>query len=302
MRQQGVSLPLDKLAVLAFQSGVLAAAHLVHGLAEMPQGMKLVVQDCGAVHVRRTGIAERLPHVHDHQTDFAALLLSKPFKEQIHTGFRTVRAPKPDWALPNQIAHNDAVGVPLSDGDLVDPDDLRTRRSRSPQLRLHVLLLQRLDRLPVQVGLPGDIPDRRDTAPASHPEGKALRIKRVVGQPLQALLLHFPATPAQNASDLHIQPDATVATRQIPNPSHLAVVKHPVCPSAGSAKRFFPRRRSLMTRAFGSPKIPDTSVSGVNPGNRYASHNRFVFRMRSSYHILSAISRVQTLAGQALAT
>jgi hypothetical protein len=115
-------------------------------------------------------------------------------------------------------------------------------------------------------------------------------------------LLHLPTTPAQNASDLHIQPNTPIPAGKIQHPTNLAIVKRPVCPSAGPAKRFFPRRRSLMTRAFGSPKIPDTPGAGVNPGNRYASHNRFVFRMQRSYHILSAISRVQTLAERAFVT
>jgi len=44
VRQQRVSLPLDKLAILAFQSGVLAAAHLIHCLAEVAQRVELVVQ------------------------------------------------------------------------------------------------------------------------------------------------------------------------------------------------------------------------------------------------------------------
>ena len=146
---------------------------------------------------------------------------------------------------------------PLRIGQLVDPDDLRPRRSRSPQLRRHVLLLQRLDRLPVQMGLPGNIANRRDTTPPSHPEGKTLRVKGIVGQPLQTLLLHLPATSAQNASDLHIQPNTPIPAGKIPHPTNLAIVKRPVRPSAGPANRFFPRRRSLMTRAYGSPKIPD---------------------------------------------
>ena len=44
VRQLRVSLPLDKLAILAFQSGVLAAAHLIHCLAEVAQRVELVVQ------------------------------------------------------------------------------------------------------------------------------------------------------------------------------------------------------------------------------------------------------------------
>ena len=59
MRQQRISLSLDKLAIFATQSGVLATTHLVQGLSKVAQRMKLVVQDCGVGHVRRAGIAEQ---------------------------------------------------------------------------------------------------------------------------------------------------------------------------------------------------------------------------------------------------
>lgn len=78
---------------------------------------------------------------------------------------------------------------------VIDPDDLRPRCSRPPQLLRHILFLQRLDRLPVQRGLPGHIPDRLDPAPAPHPEGKPLRVEGIVGETLQTLLLHFPTAP-----------------------------------------------------------------------------------------------------------
>jgi hypothetical protein len=44
--------------------------------------------------------------------------------------------------------------------------------------------------------------------------------------------------------------------------------------SAVGAARFFERRFSLTIRAFGSPKMPRTVVSGRKPGNAYASHRR----------------------------
>jgi hypothetical protein len=39
-----------------------------------------------------------------------------------------------------------------------------------------------------------------------------------------------------------------------------------VCRTASSADCFFCRRVNRMTRALGSPKIPDTFCSGVNGG------------------------------------
>jgi hypothetical protein len=47
--------------------------------------------------------------------------------------------------------------------------------------------------------------------------GKALGIQRVVGQELQLLALHVPATPARHAPDLDLQVDVRVATGEIAN-------------------------------------------------------------------------------------
>jgi hypothetical protein len=40
--------------------------------------------------------------------------------------------------------------VPLADGDLVNPDDLGSRGAHTAKLFPHVLLIEFLDRLPVQ--------------------------------------------------------------------------------------------------------------------------------------------------------
>lgn len=265
--QQRVALPLDKLALVALEPCILAAAHFVHGLIQVAHRMKLVVQNRGAGHMSGARVAERFPHVHDDQPYLAALLQPQPLKEQIHARFRTVRAPKPDGAPPNQIAHHNAVRMPLADGQLVDPDDLRPRRPRPSQLLRHVLFFQRLDRLPVQMRLPGDIPDRRYTAPAPHPEGKPLRIEGIVGQPVQKLLFHLPAASAVYPANLHLQVDAPIPAGKVPNPTNLSIVKRPLPLAARAAERFFPRRRSRMTTAYGSPKTPAILCSGLKPGN-----------------------------------
>jgi hypothetical protein len=44
------------------------------------------------------------------------------------------------------------------------------------------------------------------------------------------------------------------------------------------ADRFFERRTSMTTRAFGSPKTPRTSSCGRKPANRYASRRRLRLR------------------------
>src|SRR5208337_2717935 len=225
-----------------------------------------------------------------------------PFKEQIHARFRTVCATKPDGARSNQVTHHDPVRMPLANRQFVDPDDQRPRRTCSPQLLRHVLLLQRLDRLPVQMGLPGNIANRRDTTPPPYPEGKTLRVKGIVGQPVQTLLLHLPAPSAPNSANLHLQPNTPIPAGKISHPTNLAIVKRPVRTSADSANRFFPRRRRLRTTAYGSPNTPATLRSARNPGKLYVSYSCLIFRMQSSYHTFTASHRSLTLDRKELAT
>jgi hypothetical protein len=45
-------------------------------------------------------------------------------------------------------------------------------------------------------------------------------------------------------------------------------------PTTDPAGRFFERRRSVMTRAFGSPNTPRTMGRGRNTGKAYASRSR----------------------------
>ena len=227
---------------------------------------------CGARVVRH--VAKRLPHVHHRQANAAALLLAQPVVELRHARLGAVLAAEPDRAPANQIAHHDAVGVALADRDLVDADRLGAGRARLGQLRPHVLLLQRLDRVPVEVELLGNVLDRGLTAAPAHVVGKALGIERVVGQEVQPLALHVPATLAPHAPHLELQVDARVATRQIANAPRASVVPARVRSTAAAAERFFERRTRVMTRAFGSPNTPRTVGCGRNPGKAYASHSR----------------------------
>ena len=54
----------------------------------------------------------------------------------------------------------------------------------------------------------------------------------------------------------------------------LAVVPAHLDPTTAPARRFFERRRSVITRAFGSPKIPRTVGCARKPANEYVSHSR----------------------------
>ena len=123
-RQEGVLLALDEPAFRPGESGVFALADLVHGLLQMAQDVELVVDDQGlrGVALLEGGVAERLPHVHDRQADFAAFLGAEPGEELVQARLGAVLAAEPDGPAADQVADHDAVAVPLADGDLVDAD------------------------------------------------------------------------------------------------------------------------------------------------------------------------------------
>src|ERR1019366_4676014 len=112
----------------------------------------------------------------------------------------------------------------LADRDLIDADRLGPRPARAGELGFHVLLLQRLDRIPVELQLLGNVLDRRLPTALAHVMGKPLRIERVVRQEIEPLALHLAATAASHPPDLNLQEDARVAARQIANLPYTPVV------------------------------------------------------------------------------
>ena len=185
-----------------------------------------------------------------------------------------MKSPGDTGTPPQQIAHYDAVGVPLADRDFVDAYDFRRRRPEPPQLLLHVLHLEGLDRLPVQVRFPGDRLDGSVPAAPPHVEGEPLGEEGTVGQPVELLLFHFAAAPAIHPAEVQHQVDARIPAGQIADPVNLVVVRASMRQPAHTAACFFARRCRRMIRAIGSPKMPTTTGSGRKPGKRYASHRR----------------------------
>ena len=219
------------------------------------------------------GIAKRLPHVHHGQAD-APVLLAKPLIELGHAGFRAVLAAEPDRPQTNEIADHDPIIMALADRHLVDTDHRRPWRSGLGELRAHILLVEFLDRVPVQLERLGNIPDRRaPTAPADV-KGKSLAVERVVRQELQTLALHLATTAAIDASHLELKEYAHAAAGKIARAAELAIVPARTHLPTSAAGRFFDRRTSVMTRACGSAKIPRTCSTGRKPGNLYASRKR----------------------------
>ena len=79
----------------------------------------------------------------------------------------------------------------LADRDLVDADYLGAGRARAGELRAHVLHLQCLHRIPVEIQLLRNVLDRRLPAATAYEIGKALGIERVVCQEIEPLALHM---------------------------------------------------------------------------------------------------------------
>jgi len=231
-----------KRPVLAAETGVFGLAHPVERLAEMAHDVELVEQDRGLRRSRRGGVAERLPHVHHRQADAVALALAQPGVELRHAGLGPVLTAKPDRPLALQVADDDAVAVALADRDLIDADRLRSWLPGAGELDLHVLLLQRLDRLPVEPQLLGHVADRGLPTTPADIVGKALRVARVAGQEVQPLALHRPAAAALNPPHLQLQDDPKWPARQVANPPHSPVIPAPVRPAATAAQCFFERR------------------------------------------------------------
>jgi hypothetical protein len=122
--------------------------------------------------------------------------------------------------------------------------------------------------------LAGHIPHARRTAAPSHHKTKALGIERVVRQKREPLTLHFAAIRAIGASNLELDVNPCVPARQIARLPRLAVVPTRLHAPAACAQRFFERRVSMTTRAFGSLKTPRTVDDGWKPGKAYASQSR----------------------------
>src|SRR4030042_1324011 len=228
--------------------------------------MELVVKDSSLRGMLPRSVFKGFPHVHDRKPYPFDFLGSEPFIEELETLLRAVGPPEPDGPPPLQIADDDPVAVALTDGDLVNADRLGPGIAGTAEFLPHVLFFQSVDRFAVQMQLLGDILDRGCAATLAHVKGKPLGVERVVGQEGKLLLLHLAAPSAQNTPDLQFEEDARVAQGEVSDQAELAVVEGPVCRTATSADCFFCRRVNRMTRALGSPKIPDTLCSGGNGG------------------------------------
>ena len=157
------------------------------------------------------------PHVHDRKPYPFEFRGSERFIEELQALLRSVGPSKPDGPFPLQIANDDPVAMALTDGDLVNTDDLGPGIPGTTEFLPHVLFFQSVDRLAVQMQLPGDILDGGGTATLANVKGKPLCVERVVGQEGKFLLFHLAAPSAQNTPNLQFQVDPRVAAGEVAN-------------------------------------------------------------------------------------
>jgi hypothetical protein len=163
---------------------------------------------------------------------------------------------------------------------------------RTPQLFLHVLLVQSFDRMPVQPQLPGHRLQAHLPAAPPHKKGEAFRVERVVGYPVQPFPLHLATTPALDSPNLDFQINPAIATGQVPDGSTDPIIEPALTPPTTPTGRFFCRRSSTITLALGSRHIPFKVAQGRNPGYRYSSSNRRRFGIRASCQVSSQLQSV----------
>ena len=237
----------------------------------MAQDVELVEQDAGLRGVPRGHDAKGFPHVHHGEPEPGGFPRAGPGVELLQTRLGAIGPTEPDWPVPDEIADDDAIDVPLLDRHFVEPDDPGAGRPPAPQLLAHVLLLQRLDGVPVEAQLLGHVSDGRGATAPAHVEGEALRVEGVVGQEGEPFLLHRATGSAGHPPDFDLEGDAQVPTGQIADAAPLAVVPATLPAPARPAGRFFGRRSSTTTLAYRSPNTPVTVVLGRKPGKRYES-------------------------------
>ena len=124
-------------------------------------------------------------------------------------------AAEPDRTPPNQVADDDAVLMPFADRDFIDADHARRRRSRSTQLFPHVLLLEFLDGVSIEVQFLGHLLNRGLAATPTDIEGEPLGIERIVGEPVEAFVLHAGTLRAEVPPECEGEVDPFVAAREI---------------------------------------------------------------------------------------
>ena len=246
---------------------VLAAPDLVEGVAQVAQDVELVEDDAGLRGVALERGAERTPHVHHRELEAADLLRAQRGKELVEVLFAPPLPAEPDRPRPLQVAHDNAIRMPLANGDLVHANRPGRRHARAGQLLLHVARVEVLHRAVVQLL---DRGHRRVGHVATEPpdvQHEALRVARIRGQPVEVLYKHVTTPRTPHAPALELEVDPPVGGPEVADPDGALVVAAAAPMAAARALSRFFRRRRTTTRAKRSPKMPVRRAEATKPGS-----------------------------------
>ena len=123
-----------------------------------------------------------------------------------------------------EVADDDAVVVPLPDGDLVHADRPRRGQAGAGDLLLHVDRVEVLDRAVVEALRLGHRRVGHLAAERPHVHGEALGEARVLRQPVEALYEHAAAPRAVDPKPLELEVDAEPASREVAGTAGALVV------------------------------------------------------------------------------
>src|SRR3989442_2647943 len=267
--EQGVALPLDEGAVLAGETAVLAAPHLVERVTEVAHDVELVEDHPSVRSVLRERVAEGLPHVHRGELDGRALLRAQRGKEDVQVGFGASPAADPDRPAALKVAHHHAVVVALADGDLIDADGPRRGEPGLRDLLLHVDRVEILHRAVVKALQLGHRLVRHLVAERTHVHGEALGVARVLRQPVEPLYVHTTAPRAVDPPALELEVNPPAGHREVAGTAGPLVVAAPTAGTALRAQGGFFRLRSTITRADplgGAPRGLGSRANSPTPG------------------------------------
>jgi hypothetical protein len=170
-------------------------------------------------------------------------------KEEVHVGFGAALAADPDWPPSIEVADDDAVVVPLPDGNLVHADRPRRGQTGTGNLLLHVDPVEVLDRAVVEALRLGHGRVGHLAAECPHMHRETLREAWVLRQPVEALYEHATAPRTVDPKPLELDIDPEPASRKVAGTAGAFVIA-PAAPVATlRADRCFFRRRNTSTLA-----------------------------------------------------
>jgi len=100
----------------------------------------------------------------------------------------------------------------------------------------------------------------------AHMQCKALRIARILCQPVKVLYMHAVTPRATDTPAFKLQVDPPAGNREVACPHDFLVVTPPASISTVTTQSCFFRLLRWITRAYRSPNTPTNFDQAVNPG------------------------------------